>query len=41
MAEGGEAVGIRAGTLYADVGTLEGYRLAMELLAPEPRAAAR
>ena len=38
---GDEAVGVRAGTLYADVGTLEGYRLAMELLAPEPAAAAR
>jgi dTDP-glucose pyrophosphorylase len=35
LAEGGEAVGLRAGTLYADVGTLEGYRMAMELLAPE------
>lgn len=34
MAEGGEAVGVRAGTLYADVGTLEGYRMAMELLGP-------
>jgi dTDP-glucose pyrophosphorylase len=34
MAQGGEAVGVRAGTLYADVGTLEGYRMAMELLAP-------
>ena len=41
LAQGGEAVGVRAGTLYADVGTLEGYRLAMELLAPEPAAAAR
>jgi hypothetical protein len=35
LAEGGEAAGVRAGTLYADVGTLEGYRMAMELLAPE------
>jgi dTDP-glucose pyrophosphorylase len=34
LAQGGEAVGVRAGTLYADVGTLEGYRMAMELLAP-------
>ncbi len=41
LAQGGEAVGVRAGTLYADVGTLEGYRLAMELLAPGPAAAAR
>jgi dTDP-glucose pyrophosphorylase len=38
LAQGGEAVGVRAGTLYADVGTLEGYRMAMELLAPEPAA---
>jgi dTDP-glucose pyrophosphorylase len=41
IAEGGEAVGMRAGTLYADVGTLEGYRMAMELLAPEPARAVR
>jgi glucose-1-phosphate thymidylyltransferase len=34
LAQGGEAVGVRAGTTYADVGTLEGYRLAMELLSP-------
>lgn len=40
LGQGGEAMGIRAGTTYADVGTLEGYRLAMELLAPEPAARA-
>ncbi|TNC48482.1 nucleotidyltransferase family protein [Rubellimicrobium rubrum] len=40
IAQGGRAQGVRAGTLYADVGTLEGYRLAMELLSPEPVRAA-
>ncbi|WP_210528765.1 sugar phosphate nucleotidyltransferase [Rubellimicrobium arenae] len=39
--QGGQALGVRAGTLYADVGTLEGYRMAMELLGPEPARAAR
>lgn len=34
LAEGGEAVGIRAGELYADVGTLEGYQMVMRLLGP-------
>ena len=34
LAAGGEAVGVRAGELYADVGTLEGYRMAMEILGP-------
>ena len=38
LAEGGEAVGVRAGETYADVGTLEGYRLAMQLLGPAPAA---
>ncbi|MBV9734543.1 MAG: nucleotidyltransferase family protein [Acidisphaera sp.] len=32
---GGEAVGVRAGTSYVDVGTLNGYREAMRLLAGE------
>ena len=41
LARGGEAVGVRAGELYADVGTLEGYRMAMELLAPGAAAGAR
>ncbi|TNC74776.1 nucleotidyltransferase family protein [Rubellimicrobium roseum] len=40
LAQGGEAVGVRAGTIYADVGTLEGYRLAMELLGPAAAAGA-
>ncbi|MDQ2803434.1 MAG: nucleotidyltransferase family protein, partial [Pseudomonadota bacterium] len=33
LAEGGEAWGVRAGTHYVDVGTLDGYREAMRLLA--------
>lgn len=32
IAAGGQAVGIRAGSAYVDVGTLEGYRAAGELL---------
>lgn len=32
LERGGEAVGVRAGTRYVDVGTLEGYRQAMRLL---------
>lgn len=32
LAAGGQAVGIRAGTAYVDVGTLHGYRAAMALL---------
>jgi glucose-1-phosphate thymidylyltransferase len=41
IAAGGEAVGVRAGELYADVGTLEGYRLGLELLGPGGAQAAR
>lgn len=33
IAEGGRAQGVRAGTSYVDVGTLNGYRSAMTLLA--------
>jgi hypothetical protein len=33
LARGGEAVGVRAGTSYVDVGTLNGYRAAIGLLA--------
>jgi glucose-1-phosphate thymidylyltransferase len=33
IAEGGEAVGVRAGERYVDVGTLNGYREALALLA--------
>ena len=36
LAEGGEAVGVRAGSSYVDVGTLDGYRSAMQLLRPPP-----
>ena len=32
LAEGGEAVGVRAGRSYVDVGTLNGYRRALALL---------
>jgi len=33
IADGGEAVGVRAGERYVDVGTLNGYREALALLA--------
>lgn len=33
LARGGEAVGVRAGESYVDVGTLHGYRAALQLLA--------
>lgn len=38
--EGGEAMGVRAGTAYVDVGTLNGYREAIQLLS-SPDLAAR
>jgi dTDP-glucose pyrophosphorylase len=38
LVEGGEALGVRAGESYVDVGTLDGYRSAMQMLdRPEPR----
>jgi glucose-1-phosphate thymidylyltransferase len=37
--QGGEAIGVRAGESYVDVGTLDGYRSAMQLLRPAPSAA--
>jgi dTDP-glucose pyrophosphorylase len=40
LAQGGEAVGVRAGTTYVDVGTLDGYRSAMQTLTAEPEAVA-
>lgn len=43
LAEGGEAQGVRAGEAYVDVGTLHGYRAAIELLqgrSPAPAAIA-
>lgn len=36
LARGGRAVGIRAGEAYVDVGTLHGYRHAIQLLAERP-----
>jgi glucose-1-phosphate thymidylyltransferase len=36
ISEGGAAKGIRAGTAYVDVGTLNGYRQAMQLLQAVP-----
>jgi NDP-sugar pyrophosphorylase family protein len=41
LAQGGKALGVRAGESYVDVGTLEGYRSAMQLLRPDPPGAAR
>lgn len=35
IAEGGEAVGVRAGQAYVDVGTLHGYRAALQLLSAD------
>ena len=32
LAAGGEALGVRAGQAYVDVGTLHGYRAAISLL---------
>ena len=39
LARGGSALGIRAGESYVDVGTLHGYRAAMNLLCHEDRSA--
>jgi glucose-1-phosphate thymidylyltransferase len=41
IAGGGQAIGIKAGENYADVGTVDGYRAAMNLLAQrtDPREA--
>jgi dTDP-glucose pyrophosphorylase len=33
LAQGGEAIGVKAGTAYVDIGTLNGYRSAVTLLA--------
>lgn len=38
LADGGEAVGVRAGDRYVDVGTLHGYREAIALLGDTPAA---
>jgi glucose-1-phosphate thymidylyltransferase len=37
LARGGRATGIRAGTAYVDVGTIGGYREAVNLLSTPPR----
>ncbi len=39
LAEGGRALGVRAGRRYVDTGTLHGYRAAISLLADPERAA--
>ncbi len=39
LAGGGEACGVRTGEAYVDVGTLHGYREALQLLAHQPAAA--
>jgi glucose-1-phosphate thymidylyltransferase len=36
LAAGGNALGVKAGSAYVDVGTLEGYRAAMMMLSGEP-----
>ena len=38
IAAGGQAVGVRAGQSYVDVGTLDGYRSAIQLLSEERTA---
>jgi dTDP-glucose pyrophosphorylase len=40
IADGGRAIGCKAGEAYVDVGTLEGYRAAMRLLVERDAAAA-
>lgn len=40
IGEGGRAIGVRAGSAYVDVGTLHGYREAMQLLSAGGEAAA-
>jgi dTDP-glucose pyrophosphorylase len=40
LAGGGQAVGVKAGEAYVDVGTLHGYRAAVSLLADDMRYAA-
>lgn len=39
LARGGAATGVRAGRAYVDVGTLNGYREALKLLADKPHRA--
>lgn len=37
LARGGQALGIRAGEAYVDVGTINGYREAIQLLSTQPK----
>ncbi|HYF07212.1 MAG TPA: sugar phosphate nucleotidyltransferase [Acetobacteraceae bacterium] len=39
LARGGSAVGVRAGEVYADVGTFDGYREALAMLEARPKPA--
>jgi hypothetical protein len=39
LAQGGRAIGVRAGEAYVDVGTLHGYREAIRLLSSRPVSA--
>jgi glucose-1-phosphate thymidylyltransferase len=41
LAQGGEAIGMRAGERYVDVGTLHGYHEAIRLLTTTPEGAGR
>lgn len=38
LAQGGRALGVRAGTGYVDVGTIDGYRAALGLLSSSPQS---
>ena len=40
LAAGGEALGVKAGDAYVDVGTLHGYRAAIALLADAAQSSA-
>jgi glucose-1-phosphate thymidylyltransferase len=40
IAQGGDAVGVKGGQSYVDVGTVDGYRAALRLLTPESPDAA-
>ena len=41
IAQGGEAFGVKAGTAYVDVGTFDGYRMAINLLGGDNAASMR
>jgi dTDP-glucose pyrophosphorylase len=40
LKEGGQAIGVRAGRSYVDIGTVQGYRRAVQLLADQPEPGA-